>query len=379
MVKKDYYQTLNISNTAQDQEIKKAYKRLAIKYHPDRNQGNKNAEKKFKKIKEAYEILIDPKKRSAYDQYGHAAFQQGNTGEHDFSSNFTSTTADFGDIFGDVFGDIFGDNSSNRKGVDLKYEMELNLEEAVKGVTKKINIPTLNDCNICNGTGSKFGQKISKCFACNGNGQINMRKGFFTVQQTCPSCYGKGKVIKNPCYKCNGKGKIKTTKNIAVKIPAGIDTNDNIKLPNQGESSPDDISIKGDLYVQIKIKKHKIFKRNNNDLYCKVPLNFAMAALGGEIEVPTLDGKVKLKIPPETQTNKIFRIRSKGVKSIRNHICGDLFCKVIVETPVNLNKHQKKLIYELGNSFINFKNNINSPKSKRFFDGVKRFFDDLTK
>ncbi|WP_343192284.1 molecular chaperone DnaJ [Buchnera aphidicola] len=376
MVKKDYYQVLGINNTSDDRDIKKAYKKLAMKYHPDRNQGNKHAEKKFKEIKEAYEILIDPKKRTAYDQYGHSAFEQGNT-ENSFNHSFNST-ADFGDIFGDVFGDIFGNEKKQRtrQGSDLCYNIELTLEEAVKGVVKELHIPSLQTCHICNGNGSKPGNKPQNCPYCNGKGQIHIRKGFFTVQQTCSTCHGYGSVIKHPCNLCQGKGRIEKSKKLSVKIPPGIDSNDRIRLNNEGEAGING-ARSGDLYVQITVKQHPIFKREENNLYCEVPINFAMSALGGEIEVPTLDGKVKLKIPIETQTGKLFRIRGKGVQSVRNGYKGDLLCRVVVETPVNLNEQQKKLLYDLGNSLTGFKGEQNSPRSKRFFDGVKRFFEDL--
>lgn len=376
MAKKDYYQVLGVNNSSDERDIKKAYKRLAMKYHPDRNQGDKNAEKKFKEIKEAYEILTDSKKRAAYDQYGHAAFEQGNS-SNSFHHSF-STTADFGDIFGDVFGDIFGNGKKQRarQGSDLRYDMELTLEEAVRGITKKIKIPSLQKCNICHGSGSKLGHSSQNCPSCRGKGQIHIRKGFFTVQQSCSTCQGSGSIIKSPCHCCRGTGRIEKEKILSVKIPSGIDTNDQIRLNNEGEAGSNG-ARSGDLYVQITVKKHPIFEREANNLYCEVPINFSMAALGGEIEVPTLDGRVKLKIPHETQSGKLFRIRGRGVKSVRSITQGDLLCRVVVETPVNLNAQQKNLLYELGESFGGFKGERNSPKSKKFFDGVKRFFDEL--
>ena len=377
MAKKDYYQVLGVTHSSEERDIKKAYKRLAMKYHPDRNQGDKNAEKKFKEIKEAYEILIDPKKRAAYNQYGHAAFEQGSTNGNTFNHSFSST-ADFGDIFGDVFGDIFGSGRKSRgtQGSDLRYNMELNLEEAVRGITKEVRIPSLQTCNICHGTGSKNKNALQNCPSCHGKGQIHIRKGFFTVQQSCSTCHGNGSIIKTPCNICHGNGRIQTSKILSVKIPPGVDTDDRIRLNNEGESGIHGAKS-GDLYVQITVKKHPIFEREENNLYCEVPINFSMAALGGEMEVPTLDGRVKLKIPKETQSGKLLRIRGKGVRSVRNRHQGDLFCRVIVETPVNLNDKQKHLLYELGESFNGCKGEKNSPQSKRFFDGVKRFFDDL--
>ncbi|QCI17559.1 molecular chaperone DnaJ [Buchnera aphidicola (Acyrthosiphon lactucae)] len=378
MTKKDYYQVLGISKSAEEREIKKAYKRLAMKYHPDRNQGDKTAEGKFKEIKEAYEILVNDEKRSAYDQYGHAAFENGQS-NNTYSSTFTSST-DFGDIFGDVFGDIFGGNRTQRakKGADLCYNIEILLEEAVKGTKKEIRIPTLKKCQKCYGSGTKTGTKPRACSTCHSKGQIHIRKGFFTVQQSCPTCHGKGSVITDPCNLCRGQGRIKAYKTLSVKIPPGVDTNDRIRLNNEGEAGSNGAES-GDLYVQITVKKHPIFEREENNLYCEVPINFTMAALGGEIEVPTLDGRVKLKIPYETQSGRLFRIRGRGVKSVQNRNQGDLLCRVVVETPVNLNEQQKNLLHELGNSFNGFRGEKNSPRSKRFFDGVKRFFDDLTR
>ncbi|WP_343182617.1 molecular chaperone DnaJ [Buchnera aphidicola] len=380
MIKKDYYKILGITKSASHTEIKKSYKKLAMKYHPDRNQGDKNSEKKFKEIKEAYEILIDPKKRTMYDQHGHTAFEQGYSNHSSFDENF-STNSDFSDIFGDVFGDIFGSNSRKRraqKGSDLQYDLELNLEEAVKGIKKKILIPTLKKCNSCHGSGTKNGENPEKCKMCKGNGQIHIRQGFFSVQQTCTHCHGSGEIISNPCISCNGSGRIKKTKKIIVTIPAGVDNKDKIKLNNEGEAGKNG-APSGDLYIQILVKKHQIFKRKGNDLYCEIPINFCMAALGGKIEVPTIDNKIKITIPPETQSGKLFRIRGRGVNSIRTYQTGDLLCKIIIETPINLNNTQKKILQDLEKSLNNNNKVQNNPKSKRFFDGIKKFFDDLTK
>ncbi|BBI01135.1 chaperone protein [Buchnera aphidicola (Nipponaphis monzeni)] len=378
MAKRDYYQTLGIQKSASEREIKKAYKRLAIKYHPDRNQGDKQAEDKFKEVKEAYEILTDSQKKAAYDQYGHSAFDS-NATSNSFSGSFTNAT-DFGDIFGEVFGDIFGNNSKsqNVRGSDLQYNINLTLEEAVRGIVKEIKISTYQKCNTCFGSGSNATTKTKNCTTCRGKGKIHTRKGFFTVQQTCPNCYGKGYFIAHPCRSCKGNGRTKQIKILSVKIPPGVDTDDRIRLQNEGEAGERN-APSGDLYVQITVIKHPIFEREENNLYCEVPINFSMAALGGEIEVPTLNGKIKLKIPPETQSGKLFKIRNKGVKSVRNRYTGDLLCRVIVETPVNLNDQQKLLLNELEKSFNGFKGEKNTPKSKRFFDGVKKFFDDLTR
>ena len=370
MAKKDYYETLGILKSANEREIKKAYKRLAMKYHPDRNQGDKNAEKQFKEVKEAYEILNDSQKRTAYDQYGHAAFEQGN--------HSSSHGAEFGDIFGDVFGDIFGGargGQRTNRGADLRYNLELPLEEAVHGVNKEIRIPKLEKCTTCHGSGSKTRPK--NCSTCHGSGQVQMRQGFFAVQQTCPHCRGRGKVIKDACSTCYGHGRIEKNKTLSMKIPAGVDTGDRIRLAGEGESGESGASS-GDLYVQIQIKTHPIFEREGNNLYCEVPVNFAMVALGGEIEVPTLNGRVKLKVPSETQTGRLFRLRGQGVKSVRGRTQGDLLCRVVVETPVSLNEKQKILFLKLQESFQGPKGEQNSPRSKSFFDGVKNFFDGLT-
>ena len=374
MAKSDYYEILGIAKSADDREIKKAYKRLAIKFHPDRNPGDKKAEAKFKEIKEAYEILIDSQKRATYDQYGHAAFKHGGMG-----NNSTNTT-DFSDIFGDVFGDIFGGSRRQRasRGNDLCYNVELTLEEAVRGITKEIRIPALEKCKICNGFGAKAGTKPQTCSTCNGTGQIQMRQGFFTVQQSCHTCHSRGTVIKDPCRYCHGHGRVEESKTLSVKIPAGIDTGDRVRLNGEGEAGELGADA-GDLYVQVSVKKHHIFEREDNNLYCEVPINFTIAALGNEIEVPTIDGRVKLKIPSETQTGKLFRMRGKGVKSIRGNSVGDLLCRVIVETPIRLNEKQKLLLRELEETFGGPTGEKNSPRSKSFFDGMRKFFDDLTR
>ncbi|WP_213993980.1 molecular chaperone DnaJ [Sodalis sp. dw_96] len=375
MAKSDYYEILGVSREGDEREIKKAYKRLAMKFHPDRNPGNAEAEAKFKEIKEAYEILNDPQKRAAYDQYGHAAFEQGGMGGGSGAGG-----ADFTDIFGDVFGDIFGGGRRQRasRGSDLRYNMELTLEEAVRGVTKEIRIPALEECDVCHGSGAKPGTSPITCPTCHGAGQVQMRQGFFAVQQACPTCQGRGKIIKDPCHKCHGHGRLEKAKTLSVKIPAGVDTGDRIRLAGEGEAG-DHGAPAGDLYVQVQVRQHPIFEREDNNLFCEVPINFAMAALGGEIEVPTLDGRVKLKVPAETQTGKLFRMRGKGVKSVRGGAQGDLLCRVVVETPVKLNDKQKQLLNELEESFGGPSGAQNSPRSKSFLDGVKKFFDDLTR
>ena len=377
MSKRDYYEVLEVDKGASEREIKKAYKKLAMKYHPDRTQGDKALEVKFKEIQEAYEVLNDAQKRAAYDQYGHAGVDP-NSGGAGFGGG-----GDFGDIFGDVFGDIFGGGGARggrqsraRQGSDLRYNLELSLEEAVRGKSVDIRVPTLVECEVCDGSGAKKGSTPKTCPTCHGNGQVQMRQGFFAVQQTCPTCSGKGKIIEDPCNSCHGHGRKEKTKTLNVKIPSGVDTGDRIRLSGEGEAGENGAPA-GDLYVQVHVRDHKIFQRDGNNLYCEVPLSFTTAALGGELEVPTLDGKVKLKISPETQTGRMFRLRGKGVKSVRSGAVGDLMCKVVVETPVSLSSRQKELLQELEES-MGKASSKHSPKAQGFFDGVKKFFDDLT-
>tara|TARA_R110000744_G_scaffold20310_4_gene53323 strand:+ start:630 stop:1766 length:1137 start_codon:yes stop_codon:yes gene_type:complete len=377
MSKRDYYEVLGVDKSAAERDIKKAYKRLAMKYHPDRTQGDKAMEEKFKEVQEAYEILTDSQKRAAYDQYGHAGVDP-NRGQGGGQG-----AGDFGDIFGDVFGDIFGGGRGGRqsrasRGSDLRYNLELSLEEAVRGKSVEIRVPTLAECDTCDGSGAKKGSSAKTCSTCHGQGQVQMRQGFFAVQQACPTCSGKGKIITDPCRECHGQGRVEKTKTLSVKVPAGVDTGDRIRLSNEGEAGENGAPA-GDLYVQVHVKQHKIFERDGNNLYCEVPLSFTRAAIGGEIEVPTLEGKVKLKVTPETQTGKMFRLRNKGVKSVRSGSVGDLICKVVIETPVNLNSRQKELLEELEESMGTGKDTAkNRPKESGFFDGVKKFFEDLT-
>lgn len=379
MSKRDYYEVLGVSKDASERDIKKAYKRLAMKYHPDRTAGDKELETKFKEVKEAYEILTDDQKRQMYDQYGHAAFEQGGGGGH---GGFGGGHGDFGDVFGDVFGDIFGGGGGRRqsrqqRGSDLRYNMDLTLEEAVRGKEVEIKVPTWVSCDPCDGSGAKAGSKPKTCTTCHGAGQVQMRQGFFAVQQTCPTCQGQGQIISDPCNKCHGQGRVEKTKTLSVKIPAGVDTGDRIRLSGEGEAGVHGAPA-GDLYVQVSVREHDIFVREGNNLYCEVPISFTTSGLGGEIQVPTLDGRAKLKIPSETQTGKMFRMRGKGVKSVRSGAQGDLICKVVIETPVNLNERQRELLKELEES-MGTDSSKNRPKEQGFFDGVKKFFDDLTK
>jgi molecular chaperone DnaJ len=373
MSKRDYYEVLGMGRDASERDIKKAYKRLAMKFHPDRNPGDKAAEASFKEIKEAYEILTDSDKKAAYDQFGHAGVDPNRGGGG-------QGAGDFGDIFGDVFGDIFGGGRRGgqrqaARGSDLRYNLDLSLEEAVRGLAKELRIPTLAACDLCDGSGAKKGSSATSCGTCHGQGQVQMRQGFFAVQQACPTCHGRGKIIKDPCGKCHGEGRFEKSKTLSVKIPAGVDTGDRIRLAGEGEAGEFGAPA-GDLYVQVSVREHNIFTRDGNNLYCEVPISFSKAALGGEIEVPTLDGKVSLKIPTETQTGRMFRLRGKGVKSVRSHAIGDLLCKVVMETPVNLNEQQKELLRQFEASLTGASSK-HSPKAEGFFDGVKKFFQDL--
>ncbi len=377
--KEDFYKLLDVERNASDAEIKKAYRRLAMKYHPDRNKDNsEEAEKNFKKIKEAYEILSDPKKRAAYDQFGHAGVDSAMGGAGGFGGGFSSAEG-LGDIFGDVFGDIFGGGRSRsgpQKGADLRYNLEITLEEAVAGTEQKIRIPVRVVCRECSGTGAKKGSSPVICPTCHGHGQVRMQQGFFSVQQTCPTCRGTGKQIKDPCTKCHGQGWVQESKTLSAKIPAGVDTGDRIRLTGEGEAGERGAPA-GDLYIEIRVKEHDIFTRDGANLYCEVPISFVTACLGDDIEVPTLDGKVMLKIPPETQTGKTFRLRGKGVKPVRGGAVGDMLCKVLVETPVNLTKEQKALVQKLGESLTGGGKH-HSPQEHSFMDGVREFFDKLT-
>ncbi len=377
MSKRDYYEVLGVSKNASDAELKKAYRRLAMKYHPDRNTGDSaaEAEQKFKEAKEAYEVLSDPQKRAAYDQFGHAGVDQGMGGGAGFGGG-----GSFSDIFGDVFGDIFGGGRAGggprvQRGADLRYNLQLTLEEAVAGTSVKIRVPTLVRCNVCSGSGARKGSKPKTCETCGGHGQVRMQQGFFSVQQTCPRCHGKGSVIEHPCPACHGMGRIEQHKTLSVKVPAGVDTGDRIRLAGEGEAGENG-GPPGDLYVQIHVKEHEIFTREDSHLFCEVPISFATAALGGELEVPTLDGKVMLKIPPGTQTGKMFRMRGKGVKPVRGNTVGDLLCRVVVETPVNLTEKQKDLLRQLDESMAG-SGSKHSPHSTSWLDGVKKFFSDM--
>jgi molecular chaperone DnaJ len=380
--KQDYYAVLGINKSASGDEIKKAYRKLAMKYHPDRNANNPNAETKFKEIQQAYEVLSDPQKKQIYDAYGHEGMDAargyggGGGAQHAQGANFEDI---FGSIFGDIFGGARGESpfggrarghSQARSGSDLRYFADLSLEEAVHGtnITVKLNIPV--NCKSCKGSGVKDGAKPTNCTTCHGQGQVRMQQGFFSIQQTCPACGGAGSVITDHCKKCRGDGRVEESKTLSVKIPAGVDNGDKIRLQGEGEAGFRG-GRSGDLYVQIRVKEHPVFKREDSNLYCRVPINFATAVMGGEIEVPTFAGAVKLKIPSETQTGKVFRLRGKGVQSVHNRGGnGDLLCEVKVETPVNLTKDQKALLQQFSDSLKDSSNN-HDPLEKSWINKIK--------
>ncbi|MBU0752110.1 MAG: molecular chaperone DnaJ [Gammaproteobacteria bacterium] len=374
MAKRDYYEVLGVNRDASDDEIKKAYRRLAMKHHPDRNPDNPKAEEHFKEAKEAYEILSEAQKRQAYDQFGHAGVDpsmgggQGGPGMGGFS-----------DAFSDIFGDIFGGGraggggrSNVYRGADLRYNLEITLEEAARGTETRIRIPTMAECEACSGSGAKKGTSPSTCPTCGGHGQVRMQQGFFSIQQTCPKCHGTGRYVADPCGSCHGAGRVKQHKTLSVKIPAGVDEGDRIRLSSEGEPGVNG-GPSGDLYVQIHLKPHAVFQRDHDDLHCEMPVSFTNAALGGEIEIPTLDGVAKLKVPAETQTGKVFRLRGKGIKGVRSIGHGDLLCHVVVETPVNLTDRQKELLRDFEAESQKNATHHN-PRAQSWMDRVKEFF-----
>ncbi len=381
MAKRDYYEVLGVSKNASEAELKKAYRRSAQKHHPDRNPDDEDAEHKFKECKEAYEILSNSQKRAAYDQFGHAGVDPSMGGGYGPAGAGAGAGASFSDMFGDVFGDIFGGGRAAGggqrvyRGSDLRYNLELSLEDAVAGTEVKIRVPTQVTCDACSGSGAKKGSTPTTCTTCGGHGQVRMQQGFFSLQQTCPRCHGSGTIITDPCQKCHGQGRVQERKTLSVKVPAGVDTGDRIRLAGEGEAGESG-GPPGDLYVQIQVKPHPIFTREENNLYCEVPISFVTAALGGELEVPTLSGRVNLKIPAETQTGKMFRMRGKGVKQVRGGPVGDLVCRVKVETPVKLNRKQKELLQEFSTA-VEGDGSRHSPQASSWVDGVKKFFDGL--
>jgi molecular chaperone DnaJ len=373
MSKRDYYQVLDVPRTATEADIKKAFRRLAMKFHPDRNPNDHEAEDKFKEAKEAYEILCDEQKRAIYDQHGHEGLAARSGG-----GGFGSADA-FSDIFGDVFGDIFGGGRRGGgggrqvfRGADLRYDLELDLEQAVFGYDANVEFTTLGECESCKGSGAAPGSKTTSCETCNGVGQVRMQQGFFAVQQTCPRCKGRGQIISQLCDPCLGQGRIRKKKTLAVKVPQGVDSGDRIRLAGEGEAGRNG-GPSGDLYVEIRVREHPIFERDGSHLSCEVPVSFVTAALGGTIEVPTLDGNVSLKVPSETQSGRVFRLREKGVKPVRGGAVGDLFCRVVIETPVNLTEDQRNILLQFEKT-MQSSDGEHSPRERSWLDGVKRFF-----
>ena len=373
MADSDYYSTLNVPRNAKDEEIKKAYRRLAMKYHPDRNPGDGDSEARFKEVKEAYEVLSDPQKRAQYDRFGRAGLNP-NMGAGGFGG------ADFSDIFGDVFSDIFGRGRRGGgrgqmfRGADLRYELDLELEEAVLGDTVTIDVTAPTPCEVCHGTGAAPGSTPETCPTCSGHGQVRMSQGFFSLAQTCPRCRGSGQVISNPCTRCSGQGRVQRTRTLSVNVPPGVDTGDRIRLGGEGEPGRMGATA-GDLYVEVRVKPHPIFQRDSADLHCEIPISFVMAALGGSVDVPTLKGPVSLKIPAGSQSGRVFRLRAKGVKPVRGGPTGDLYCRVVVETPVDLTSEQKELLHRFYESLEDGARH--SPRSRTWLDGVKSFFEEL--
>jgi len=378
MSKRDYYEILGVDKSVGEADLKKAYRRLAMKFHPDRNPDDSAAEAKFKEAKEAYDVISDAEKRAAYDQFGHAAFE-GGMGSGGFNGG--AGAGGFGDIFGDMFGDIFGGAAGGgrqrqRRGADLRYNLELALEDAVRGTEVNITVPRMSVCKTCSGSGAKPGSKPTQCSTCHGQGQVRIQQGFFSVQQTCPQCNGKGSVVSDPCNDCHGQGRVKENKKLSVKIPAGVDEGDQIRLSGEGEGAGSG-GVNGDLYVSVSLQNHPIFTRDGVDLHCSVPISYATLALGGELDVPTLEGRAKLKIPAGTQSGKMFRLRGKGVKNVRNAgFVGDLYCEVVVETPVNLTKQQRELLEEFDKT-IHDGGSKHSPQESSWTDKIKSFFDDI--
>lgn len=371
MAKKDYYETLGVAKNASGDDIRKAYRKLAMKYHPDRNPDDKQAEDKFKDVKEAYEMLSDEEKRAAYDRFGHAGVDPNAAGAGMGGGGFA-------DAFGDIFSDLFGGGGARRggpqvyRGADLRYDLEISLEQAANGFDTEIRIPSWESCDTCSGTGAKPGTSPQTCHTCDGSGAVRMQQGFFSVQQTCPTCHGTGKEIPNPCASCHGAGKVQRNKTLAVNIPAGIDDGMRIRLSGHGEPGVNG-GPAGDLYVEIRIKPHGIFQREGEDLHCEITIPFTKAALGGNQEIPTLSGRGEISIPEGTQTGKTFRLRGKGIKGVRSSYPGDLYCHVVVETPVRLSEKQKSLLREFEDS-LNSGGNKHSPKSESWTDKVKNFF-----
>jgi molecular chaperone DnaJ len=385
MAKRDYYETLGVAKNASEDDIKKAYRKLAMKHHPDRNQGDdaKVAEEKFKEAKEAYEMLTDTNKRAAYDQFGHAGVDPNMAGGRGGpgAEGFGGFAEAFSDIFSDIFanqggrggrGGAGGGGRQVYRGSDLSYEMEISLEEAANGKDTQIRIPSWDTCETCHGSGAKPGTQPKTCPTCNGAGAVHMRQGFFSLQQTCPHCRGSGRIIPDPCITCSGAGRIKRQKTLEVKIPAGINEGMRIRSAGNGEPGANG-GPSGDLYIEIRIKQHEVFERDGDDLHCTVPVQITLAALGGNINVPTLAGQAEIELPEGTQHGKTFRLRGKGVKGIRSSYPGDLYCHVAIETPVKLTEHQRKLLKDLDES-LRKGGERHSPSDKSWPDKLRDLF-----
>ncbi|MGQ0655839.1 MAG: molecular chaperone DnaJ [Betaproteobacteria bacterium] len=368
MAKRDYYEVLGVNRDASEEDLKKAYRRLAMKWHPDRNPDNPKAEEHFKEAKEAYEVLSEPGKRQAYDQFGHAGVSPQAGG---------GPAGGFGDIFSDIFGEIFGGQRGQRssvfRGADLRYNLEITLEQAAHGFETRIRIPGMSTCETCKGSGAKPGTQPTTCPSCRGAGQVRISQGPFSIAQTCPRCHGSGSVIPSPCAACGGSGRVKLQKTLSVKIPAGVDEGDRVRLAGEGEPGANG-GPPGDLYVQCHIKQHAVFQRDHDDLHCEMPISFSTAALGGEISIPTLDGSAKIRVPAETQSGKTFRLKGKGIKGVRSQDPGDLFCHVVVETPVQLTARQRELLREF-EAISQQDSARHNPRAKGWFDKVKEFFE----
>ena len=378
MADQDYYEVLGVARGATDEEIKKAYRRLAMKYHPDRNAGDKAAEEKFKQVGEAYAVLSDPQKRAAYDRYGKAGVDPNAAGGFGGFGGFGGAQGGFGD-FGDIFSEIFGGGAQRGRrgpqvfrGADANYSLEITLEQAVNGAKTDIRVPVWEECQTCHGSGCKPGTSKKTCSHCGGSGTINMSRGFLQVQQTCPYCHGTGEEISDPCPECSGQGRIRKTKTLEVSIPMGINHGQRIRLQGKGEPGLNG-GPNGDLYVQILIRPHDIFQRDGDDLHADLPISFATSALGGEVTAPTMDTEARITIPEGTQTGKIFRLRGKGVPNVHTHEKGDLYVHIYVETPVKLTAKQKKLLKEFDDS-LKEADDKHSPQSTGFLDKMKKFF-----
>ena len=370
MADKDFYEILGVQKNASDDEIKKSYRKLAMKYHPDRNENDKGAERKFKEATAAYEALKDPEKRAAYDQYGHDAFRQGGMGG---AQGFGDFAGGFSDIFEEFFGGGFGSSSRQRgpqRGNDLRYNMSVSLQEAFNGKKSQIRIPSYDGCELCSATGSADKSGPSTCSTCGGHGKVRSTQGFFSIERPCPKCGGEGSSIKNPCLKCNGTGQVKKQKTISVTIPAGVDTGTRIRISGEGEPGQRGAG-NGDLYIFVEVQKDKLFERQEENIFCQIPISVTTAILGGEVEVPTIDGgKAKVKIPAGTQNGKQFRLKSKGMPVMRNKNYGDLYIQAITEVPTSLTKEQKNLLEQ----FKKLEDQKTNPIIKDFFDKAKKFW-----